>query len=96
MIIMRQKTIRVIELKYNFLQKIRNAIILNAIKRRIFRMTRYNRANIRNISAGIAAGLLVGYLGKKMPTSKNKLKRKANRALNSMSDMLDTVNYMFK
>lgn len=59
-------------------------------------MVKNNKSTVRGISAGIAAGLLAGYLGKKMPTSKHQLKKKANKAISSMSDVLDTVNYMFK
>ena len=59
-------------------------------------MMKDNKSNITTISAGIAAGLLAGYLSKNLPTKKAKLKKKANKAIHSMSEMLDTVNYMFK
>ena len=59
-------------------------------------MMKENKSNIATISTGIAAGLLVGYLSKNLPSKKAKLKKKANKAIHSMSNMLDTVNYMFK
>ena len=59
-------------------------------------MAKDNKSGITGISTGIAAGLLAGYLSKKIPTKKHQLKKKANKATHSMSDMLDTVNYMFK
>lgn len=75
---------------------IKYAIIFKLIQRRFINMMKENKSNFATISTGIAAGLLVGYLSKNLPSKKAKLKKKANKAIHSMSDMLDTVNYMFK
>ena len=66
------------------------------LKRRIMIIMKENKSSFATIYTGIAAGLLAGYLSKKLPTKKAKIKKKANKAIHSMSDMLDTVNYMFK
>ena len=75
---------------------IRYALIFKFIKRRFITMMKENKSNIAAVSTGIAAGLLAGYLGRNLPTKKAKLKKKANKAIHSMSNMLDAVNYMFK
>lgn len=52
---------------------------------------------IKNVAAGIAAGMLVGFTAKAlMDDSKRGLKKKANKVMNTVEDMADTVKYIFK
>ena len=57
--------------------------------------------NLTNLAKGMALGMVAGaaagYAGKKMmDNNKKPLKKKANRALKEMSNMMDTASYMFK
>ncbi len=52
---------------------------------------------MKNVALGVAAGMAAGYVGSKMMKSnKSTLKKKANRALREMGNMMDTASYMFK
>lgn len=45
---------------------------------------------------GMAAGMAVGYVGKKAVDENPKLKKKANKALHTMESIVDTAQYMFR
>lgn len=51
---------------------------------------------VRGAALGMAAGMAVGYAGKKMVDNNPKMKKKANKALRTMESVLDTAQYMFK
>ena len=52
---------------------------------------------VKGVAAGMAAGLLVGFTAKAlMDDSKKGLKKKANRVMNTVEDMADTMKYIFK
>lgn len=51
---------------------------------------------VKGVAGGIIAGMAVGYAGKRMLDDRPKMKKKANRAIHTMGQMLDTVSYMFR
>lgn len=59
-----------------------------------------NSGNMMSIAKGIAggmiAGMAVGYAGKKMMESKPKMRKKANKAIHTVGQILDTAQYMFR
>lgn len=59
-------------------------------------MTRSTMKVVKGVTAGIATGMLVGYVGKNMTDNKKQIKKKASKAMETMSDVVDTVSYMFK
>ena len=50
----------------------------------------------KGAAIGMAAGLAVGYLGKKAADDNPKLRKKANRAYKTFENIVDTAQYMFK
>lgn len=59
-----------------------------------------NSSNMMNVAKGVAGGMLagmaVGYAGKKMMDGRPKMKKKADRAIHTAGQILDTARYMFK
>ncbi len=51
---------------------------------------------VKGAAIGMAAGLAVGYIGKKSVDENPKLKKKANKAMHAMESIMDTAQYMFK
>ncbi len=52
---------------------------------------------VKGVALGMAAGAAAGMIGKKlMSGNKKSMKKKANRALREVSNMIDTASYMFK
>ncbi|MBQ4569877.1 MAG: hypothetical protein IJA62_07510 [Ruminococcus sp.] len=52
---------------------------------------------VKGVALGMAAGAAVGIAGKKLLSgNKKSMKKKANRALREVSNMIDTASYMFK
>ncbi len=52
---------------------------------------------VKGVALGMAAGAAAGMVGKKLLSgNKKSIKKKANRALREMSNMIDTASYMFK
>lgn len=52
---------------------------------------------IKGVAVGMASGMVVGYVGKNMMNmSKHNMKRKANRAINTMENIASTAKYIFK
>ncbi len=45
---------------------------------------------------GMAAGMAVGYIGKKAADSNPKLRKKANKAYKTFENIVDTAQYMFR
>ena len=51
----------------------------------------------KGVALGMVAGAAAGIVGKKMlENNKKTMKKKANRALREVSNMIDTASYMFK
>ncbi len=52
---------------------------------------------VKGVALGMVAGVAAGITGKKMlDNNKKTMKKKANRALKEVSNMIDTASYMFK
>ena len=51
---------------------------------------------VKGIAGGMIAGMAVGAIGKTMIDSKPKLRKKANKAMNTFGQIIDTAQYMFK
>lgn len=52
---------------------------------------------VKGVSAGLMAGMAMGYVGKKMmDKNSNQLKKKASKAVHTMGNLLDTAQYMLK
>lgn len=52
---------------------------------------------VKGVTFGMMAGVAAGYVGTKMMSmNKKTMKKKANRALREVSNMMDTASYMFR
>ena len=51
---------------------------------------------VKGVAIGMAAGMAVGYMGKKAADDNPKLRKKANRAYKTFENIVDTAQYMFK
>lgn len=51
---------------------------------------------VKGTAVGLAAGMAVGYAGKKMMENNPKMRKKANKAFKTMESLMDTAQYMFK
>ncbi len=51
---------------------------------------------VKGAAIGLAAGMAVGYVGKKAVDDNPKLKKKANRAFKTFENIMDTAQYMFR
>ncbi len=51
---------------------------------------------VKGVALGMAAGMAVGYMGKKTVEDNPKLKKKANKALRTVESIVDTAQYMFR
>lgn len=51
---------------------------------------------VKGVAIGLAAGMAVGYMGKKAADDNPKLRKKANRAYKTFENIVDTAQYMFK
>ena len=51
---------------------------------------------VKGAVVGLAAGVAVGYAGKKMVDNNPKLRKKANKAFRTMGTIVDTAQMMFK
>ncbi len=51
---------------------------------------------VKGAAVGMAAGMAVGYIGKKAADDNPKLRKKANRAYKTFENIVDTAQYMFK
>ena len=59
-------------------------------------MTKSTAKALKGLTAGVATGMLLGYMGKNMTDNKKQIKKKANKAMETFGDVIDTVSYMFK
>lgn len=51
---------------------------------------------VKGVAGGMLAGMAVGYAGKKMMDNKPKMRKKANKAMQTLGQVVDTAQYMFK
>lgn len=51
---------------------------------------------VKGAAIGMAAGMAVGYIGKKSVDENPKMKKKAEKAMHAMESIMDTAQYMFK
>ena len=51
---------------------------------------------IKGVAGGMIAGVAVGMAGKAMIDSKPKMKKKANKAINTIEQFVDTAHYIFR
>ena len=51
---------------------------------------------VKGVAIGMAAGMAVGYVGKKAADDNPKLRKTANRAYKTFENIVDTAQYMFK
>lgn len=51
---------------------------------------------VKAAAGGMIAGAAVGAIGKTMVDKKPKLKKKASKAMDTMGQIIDTAQYMFK
>ena len=51
---------------------------------------------VKGVAIGMAAGMAVGYVGKKAADDNPKLRKKARRAYKTFENIVDTAQYMFK
>lgn len=51
---------------------------------------------VKGVAGGMIAGVAVGMAGKMLIDSKPKMKKKANRAINTLGQFVDTAQYLFK
>lgn len=51
---------------------------------------------VKGVGSGIAAGMVVGFVGSQMMKNDKQMKKKAGKALHMVGDLIDNVQYMFK
>lgn len=52
---------------------------------------------VKGVGAGLATGMLVGYMGSKaMSKNPRQMKRKANKTMQAVGEIVNGVSYMFK
>mgnify|MGYP004511264405 CR=1 FL=1 len=51
---------------------------------------------VKGVGSGIAAGMVVGFVGSQMMKNDKQMKKKAGKALHMVEDLIDNVQYMFK
>ena len=51
---------------------------------------------VKGVAGGMLAGVAVGAIGKTMIDKKPKLRKKAHKAMNTMGQIIDTAQYMYK
>lgn len=51
---------------------------------------------MKGIGAGIATGMVAGFIGSQMVKNDKQMKKKAGKALNAVGNLIDNVQYMVK
>ena len=59
-------------------------------------MYKQTMGSIRGVGAGIVAGAIVGAIGAKKMKNDRRFKKRADKTLRSMGQVVDNVQYMFK
>lgn len=59
-------------------------------------MTKRTMNVVKGIASGAAAGMLIGFAGKSLTENRGDLKKKASRAMSTMSDIIDSVSSALK
>lgn len=63
---------------------------------RFYDMSKNTMGIIKGVGTGLAAGMAVGFVGSQMMKNQKQVKRKANKAMHAVGDLLENVQYMFK
>lgn len=50
----------------------------------------------KGIGTGLMAGMVVGYVGGQLTKNNQSLKKRTTKAMNSVTDLVDNVQHMFK
>ena len=59
-------------------------------------MTNRTMGVVKGIGTGLAAGAVIGIVGSYAMNNKKSLKKKSKQLMNTMTDMVDNMHYMFK
>lgn len=59
-------------------------------------MTKHTMNVVKGVTVGLAAGVAVGMAGHKMIQSNPNLKKKANKAMHTMENVIETAKFMMK
>ncbi len=51
---------------------------------------------MKGIGTGLAAGMMVGYVGSQLMSNQNQVKKKASKAAHAVGNLIDDVQYIFK
>lgn len=83
----------------NFASKSQNFCPLLSISRDFGgeKMEKGSMSNVvKGVAGGMIAGVAVGMAGKTLIDSKPKMKKKANKAINTLGQFVETAHYLFK
>lgn len=61
-----------------------------------YRMTNRTMGVVKGIGTGLAAGAVIGIVGSYAMNNKKSLKKKSKKLMNTMTDVVDNMQYMFK
>lgn len=72
--------------------------LINTINRiwRFYGMYKQTMGFLRGMGAGIVTGAVVGAIGSQKINKNRRLKRRANKAMRTVGQMMNNVQYMFK
>lgn len=51
---------------------------------------------MKGIGTGLAAGMMVGYVGSQLMSNQKQVKKKASKAAHAVGNLIDDVQYIFK
>ena len=51
---------------------------------------------MKGIGTGLAAGMMVGYVGSQLMSNQKQVKKKASKATHAVGNLIDDVQYIFK
>ncbi len=51
---------------------------------------------MRGVGIGLTAGMVVGFMGSQMMKNEKQMKKKACKAIDAVSDLIENAQYMFK
>ena len=51
---------------------------------------------MKGIGTGLAAGMMVGYVGSQLMSNQKQVKTKASKAAHAVGNLIDDVQYIFK
>lgn len=63
---------------------------------RFYRMYKQTMGFVRGIGAGIVAGVAIAAVGNRMMRDNRSFRRRANKTLHTVGELMDSVQYMFR